>query len=321
MSDPVQHVVVDANTLSAFLHPQSTNSVPLQDASRILLGAVLHGNWPGIRLYSPAICIAEALAVLDKYRFCTWHGPVKSDPSKRLSAADYTQARDSLTNAVRSRRIEQLEHEPNHVLLAGLVSPVNNMYQIRRRRRNSPSGNARVKSPMGATDCLIAGMTVHLVSRMGRDAVVLATGDQRLCDVVAKAGRVKVRQAERLGLITIAQEAGLIWRPHLYPRVVNLHRSTLAALRSTFGGWPLPTVVLTFKRRQDLTSQEATTLMATWVTVASEYAVSDPDNLPYSPLLDDLKTRFAVASGVYLSNECVFRHLLQRRKAGELHRP
>lgn len=44
-------------------------------------------------------------------------------------------ARDTLTEAVRSRTIEQLEHEPGHVLLAGLVSPVNHHYQIRRKGR------------------------------------------------------------------------------------------------------------------------------------------------------------------------------------------
>lgn len=69
MQDPVRHVVVDANTLGAFLYANSTGSVNLQQRSQILIGSALNGGWPGIKLYTPAICIAEALGVLDKYHF------------------------------------------------------------------------------------------------------------------------------------------------------------------------------------------------------------------------------------------------------------
>ena len=224
-----------------------------------------------------------------------------------------------LGGAVRSRTIEQLEHEPGHVLLAGLVSPVNQHYQIRRKGGKGGGGNARVKPPMGATDCLIAGMT--LVSRMGRDAVVLATADQRLAVVLQKAERIKQDRAEELGLVEVAKQAGLAWGPKLYPCVVNLHKATPRELRSAFGGWPLPTSPVVTKRRAALTPQEATALEDVWVAVASDYEISDPERLAYSPMLDDLKTRFAVASGVCLPNEDIFRFLLQRRKAGQLRRP
>jgi hypothetical protein len=319
MQDPVRHVVVDANTLGAFLYANSTGSANLQQRSQVLLGAAIQGQWPGIKLYTPAICIAEALGVLDKYHFCTWHGPAKNDPSKRLSAMAYEAARDLLIGAVRSRTIEQLEHEPGHVLLAGLVSPVNQNYQIRRKdRRGSKAG---VKPPMGATDCLIAGMTIHLVSRMGREAVVLATADQRLADVLKKAERIKQVRAVELGLVEVANQAGLTWGSKLYPSVVNLHKATPRQLRDAFGGWPLPTTPVVTKRRGTLTPQEATTLEDTWVEVAGEYGITDPERLAYSLTLDDLKTRFAVAARVCLSNEDIFRFLLQRRKAGQLRRP
>ncbi len=319
MQDPVRHVVVDANTLGAFLYANSTGSANLQQRSQVLIGAALQGRWPGIKLYTPAICIAEALGVLDKYHFCTWHGSAKNDPTKRLSASAYATARDLLTGAVRSRTIEQLEHEPGHVLLAGLVSPVNQHYQIRRKGRKG--GKAGVKPPMGATDCLIAGMTIHLVCRMGRDAVVLATADQRLADVLKKAERVKQDRAEELGMVEVAKQAGLAWGPKLYPSVVNLHKATPRELRDAFGGWPLPTNMVVNKRRAALTPQEAMALEDAWVAVASEYEISDPERLAYSPMLDDLKARFAVASGVCLPNEDIFRFLIQRRKTGQLRRP
>jgi hypothetical protein len=319
MQDPVRHVVVDANTLGAFLYINSTGSANLQQRSQILIGAAVQGRWPGIKLYTPAICIAEALGVLDKYRFCTWHGPAKTDSTKRLSESAYETARDLLIGAVRNRTIEQLEHEPGHVLLAGLVSPVNQNYQIRRKDRKG--SNAGVKPPMSATDCLIAGMTIHLVSRMGRGAAVLATADQRLADVLKKAERIKQDRAEELGLVEVAKQAGLAWAAKLYPSVVNLHKAMPRELRDAFGGWPLPTNPVVTKCRGALTPQEATALEDTWVNVAADYGITDPERLAYSRMLDDLKTRFAVTSGVCLPNEDIFRFLLQRRKAGLLRRP
>lgn len=83
----------------------------------------------------------------------------------------------------------------------------------------------------------------------------------------------------------------------------------------------IPSGPLTHKRRQELDANEDLSLLDTWVQVARENAISDPDSLPYSSILEDLKTRFAVASGVYLKNEDVFRFLLKKRKAGQLPRP
>jgi phosphosulfolactate phosphohydrolase-like enzyme len=193
MKDPIRHVVVDTNILGDFLYPNGTKAVKRVERSKILLSAVLNARWPAIKLYTPAICIAEAMGILDKYRFCSWGNDIKKDSSLKLSAADYRSARKVLTDAVGQRTIEQLEHEPTHVLMAGLISPVNSYFQIRR--------NKRKKLPMGAADCVIAGMAIHLVSRMGRESALLVTGDQRMADVVRKAGTVKEKTAESLSKV------------------------------------------------------------------------------------------------------------------------
>jgi hypothetical protein len=174
---------------------------------------------------------------------------------------------------------------------------------------------------MGATDCVIVGMAIHLVSCVGRNAVRLVTGDQRMADVVKRAERVKPTTAKKLGLTATAQAAGLTRSPTLYPLSVNLEHASLPDLRSAFGGWPLPTKPVTVKQRADLTEEEKDNLTAAWLAVAREAHISNPDSLPYRPELEDIKARFAVKSSVYLSNECIFRFLLRQRKSVHLPRP
>ncbi len=314
MESPIRHVVLDTNVLSDFLYPERTAAVERATRSTTLLSAVLYANWPCIRIYTPAICIAESMAILDMYHFCTWAREVKANPAIRLSAEMYRKTKSALEIAVRQRKIEQLEHEPNHVLLAGLISPVNSSFQIRRKKRT-------IKPPMGAADCVIVGMAIHLVSRVGHGAVRLVTGDQRMADVVMRAGRVRSTTAEKLGLTASAEAAGLTWSPTLYPTPINLGQASLSGLRLAFGGWPLPTKPVTMKNRAELTENEKADLIAAWLAVARDARISNPDSLPYRPELEDIKVRFAVKSSTYLTNECIFRFLLKERKAGRLPRP
>ena len=318
MQDSVRHVVLDANVLSVFLHPGSTHNEHVRERSRLLLQAGLNACWPGIRLYTPAICIAEAMGVLDKYRFCTWFNPVRADPSRRLSATDHEYARTYLAEAVRNHRIEQLDQEPNHVLLAGLVSPVNARYQIRRKVKGRQS---KVKPPMSAADCLIAGLAIHLVSRIGRDSVILVTADQRLADVLTKARGLKPPKANVLGLTTVAEQAGLEWSPGLYPNCINIQRATDADMKKALGSWPLPTQPLVKKPRTALTEDERKLLTAAWSATAADYGLTNPDGTAYGPALEDIKARFAVSSSVLLENRELFLFLIGERKAKRLPRP
>ena len=319
--DPVRHVVVDANVLSAFLYPGSMANAKTRERSRILLGAALAAKWPGLRIYTPGICIAASMCVLDKYRFCTWHGPAKLDASKQMAASDYEASRNLLADAVQKRVIEQVQYEPGHVLLAGLVSPINHRYQIRRKRR--ARGDRRVADPVthggrGLPDCR-RGHPIGQPNGQRRRA----PGDRRpaSCRRAWKSSPAQTGRAESLGLTKAAEQVGLTWSRDLYPRVVSLQRASDQELKIAFGGWPLPTIPLCNKCHKDLSEIEARHLVDVWLRVATERGISNPETLPYSREIEDIKARFALESSVFLDNRDIFLFLAGKRKANELPRP
>jgi hypothetical protein len=316
MSDATRHLIVDKNLLIYYLHPTSADTKTVRERCRVLFKAAINARWPGLRLHVPAISVAEAIGVLDKYRHCTWAGPVKQNAALRLNANQYKQARDELKTAIRQHLIEQIDHEPTHVSLAELISPINQKYQFRRRRKSQN----RVKKPMGGADCMIAGMAVLLHRRLGSSQVALATADQRLADVVTKGRDLTERQAEQLGIKSAAEDLGIPWSSGVFPDVINLRDCPVNDLRHIFHGWPLPTSPCIAKTRQELTTDERDQLVAVWRRVARRHSMSNPDNLPHTPVVSELRTEFAADSGVLLSSHDVFHALVAMRKAGDLPR-
>jgi predicted nucleic acid-binding protein len=316
MDDPRRHVIVDTNLLIYYLHPGSADTATIRERCRVLFESVLTANWSGIRLYVPAISVAEAIGVLDKYRFCTWSGPVKGDSSKRLSSSEYKKARNILTEAIRTRQLEQIDHEPTHVSLASFISPINQMFQFRRHRGQ----RHRVKSPMGAADCLIGGMAVLLQRRLGGGQVVLATADQRLADVMMKCRSLTRTRAETLGIKATAEAVGIVWSDKVFPRVVNIRDAKVAELREVFLGWPLPTSACMTKTRSKLTTAEEDQLVEVWRRVAERHCVSNADAIAHTPMVCELKTEFAATSGIEMTCYEIFLALLGIRKAGRMPR-
>lgn len=316
MDDPRRHVIVDTNLLIYYLHPQSADTKTVRERSKTLFDAALKANWSSIRLYVPAISVAEAMGVLDKYRYCTWAGPVHQDPSKRLSSKQYKRAKHTLNKAIQSRRLEQIDHEPSHVSLASLISPVNQKYQFRRHRGSS----SKVKKPMGGADCLIGGMAVLMQRRMGGEHVVLATADQRLRDVMTKCQGLSERQAEQLGIKTTAEAVGIPWSEKAFPATVNIRDARVAELRETFFGWPLPTKPCQSKTRDDLAEADEEALVAAWKRIARRHGITNADSLPHSPAINELRTEFAATGAVEMSNRGLFLALIGMRKAGRLPR-
>ncbi len=153
------------------------------------------------------------------------------------------------------------------------------------------------------------------------EIAVAVTGDQRMADVVARAGRIKKTTAKSLGLLDVAESLGLTWERQVYPRVLNLQTATDADLKEAFGGWPLPTTKIADTSRSELTEDEKQQLLNSWLEVATEYKMTNPDNLPYSGELEDIKVRFACESSKYLSNDEIFRYLIQQRKRRALPYP
>jgi len=316
MSEPTRHVIVDTNLLIYYLHPSSADTKTVRDRCQVLFDAAIRAEWSGLRLYVPAISVAEAIGVLDKYRFCTWSGPVRQNPTVRLSTIDYREARDTLKNAIRSRVIEQIDHEPSHVSLAEFISPINQKFQFRRRR----GATNRVKRPMGGADCMIAGMAVLLHRRLGGSQVVLATADQRLADVMTKCRGLSERRAEALGIKAAAEEVGIPWSSNVFPDVINVRDASVADLRQAFSGWPLPSAACVVKDRNALTAQERSTLIDVWLRVARRHGITNPDALPHTSIIGEIRTEFAAASGVELTLSDIFGTLVALRKAGQLPR-
>lgn len=316
MADPKRHVVVDTNLLIYFLHPNSADTKTVRDRCEYLFGAALDASWSGLRLYVPAISVAEAIGVLDKYRFCTWAGPVKQDPAKRLNSQDYRRARSVLADAIRTGRLEQLDHEPSHVSLASLISPVNQMYQYRRRR----TGKGKVKKPMGGADCLIAGISILLQRRL-QEEVILATADQRLADVMAKCAGLSVSRAEALEMKQPAEAMGIEWGPNAFPKSINVRDASISEMRDTFLGWPLPTVPCQARERSGLTDADRDALVASWLRIAGRHGFSNPDRLAHASSLLELRTDLAATASLDMTCRDIFLEIIRLRKSKSLPKP
>ena len=311
--NPKRYIVVDTNTLLAFVCPNSVDNEALKIRSNILFQSTIKSNWDGIRLYSPAICIAEALCVLDRYRFCAWDPNLRNNPKKMLSQEDYQERKKLLIDAVKTRKIEQLEQEPVHVLMTGLVSSVNSKFPLS--QEDGYSG----KRAMGAADCLIAGFGIHLVNRLNdAEAVLLVTEDYRMVDVLKKCQELTNDEADQLGLKECAEAVGIPWNNQIYPDCVSLGNSEEEELATAFWGWPLPENPLSKRTKGELSSAEEEGLVGIWWEVAETRTFTNTDNLAYDTVLCEIRCMFADRFSISMDCKEIFLFLLNKRKQGEL---
>ena len=306
-----KHIVVDTNTLLAYLHPGSTDDETLKERSRILFDAAVNAKWPAIRLYMPAICVAEAFVNLDKFFWYTWGKPLSLDSSKTLSPKKFKNACDILGKLVEDRVIEQLEHEPVHAKMARLVSPVNFHFRL-----NEKALGFHKKPPMNTSDCIIGGMAIHLAHRLGCESVVLVTNDYRLADVIAKSQQLSKDEKEKVKATQRAKQVGLKWSHELFPECIILSQVSERKLKETLGGWPLPTTPLN-SLKGSLKKAHEELLFRIWVSSSTYWGIKDPDKLPYSKALKDIKTQLAFETSIYLEDLQVFKLLVNMRKSGK----
>ena len=305
MADAQVHVVVDANILAAGFCPVTHKDETVKNRSQILIKSICETNWPYIRLYAPSICIAEALGVIDKYKYCTWYGELKANPSKQLSDSDYQSVLSKLNDSVKNRKIVQIEHEPDHILFSNLISPVNAFYQL------------GYNSPMGAMDCVIGAFAILMKTRLSCKRVILVTADSRLASVIEKCKKLSLDEMKYLGLEETSKICGINWSTEIYPECVNLKDVSNEELVKQFIGWPLPTCQFNYRIVEDLLPEEGVDLCQIWRDISKEYAFlnNNPDNLPYTLALDDLRTRLAVKSKILMPNEDIYRRIVNWRKS------
>lgn len=316
--DPRRHVLIDANVLLAYVAPETHKSRAVQDRAKNLIESVVKYGWPTLSLYTPSVCLAEAQCALDKRRYCDWYGDGKNGV---LSAEVYKRGVKGLRDLVVEGRITKIEVEAVDLDAARLVSVVNSKYQIRKRRKSKKDittsaqkvGRQKVRGPMGAVDCLIVGMAIRLGARIGTDVVTIATADSRLADVVRRCRKLSHKRAKALQLPKVSQNIPIVWSKEIYPCCIHLEHAREDEIRSSFGGWPLPGRSLTHKEYGDLTIKQSECLYKLGVDIKGEYGVG-PDSLPYTDALDELQSRFAIRTGVYLPKSAIAKLLLQWRK-------
>ena len=312
MVNPVKHIVIDTNTLLAYLHPRTTDDEQLRERSRVLFDAVVCANWPKIRLYMPAICIAEAFVTLDKYRWCHWGKPLADDSAKALSPTEFDDACAKLKKLVDERLIEQLENEPVHVQMARLVSPINYLFKL-----DKASGYHN-KRPMGTSDCMIAGMAIHLAHRLGRESVLLITNDYRLADVMEKSSKLSRREKQDARVVQRAAQVGMRWNKSIFPESIILSQVSERILKEVLGGWPLPNESAVKKWIFRLDQRQKTLLGEIWKTKKTYWDLKDPDRLPYTKAVQDIQATFAMKTSIYLTESKIFTTLVNMRKNSTL---
>jgi len=312
VTDPVVNLVLDTSVLCAYLLPQTIDDQRFVDRITNIIEAKATYFWPGIRVWIPSVVIAETQAVIDKFRHCDWHGDVKKDPSLRLTKKEYQQAFRLLDDLVLERRLDKIDHNHEHTLATALVSPINAKVQF---FDESASLKARRERPMGATDCLIIASAMMLKYEVGGDLVLLVTADQRQCDIANRLRSVSFDEAREIGLDEIASRLGMHWTPFKYPRAVNLRRFDDSELRAMLHSWPLPNRDWTpYQDHNDFTVSQKRALRKIYFQVKEEYGIG-VDKLPFTPALDDIRTRFAIATGIYYPNNSIYSTLQNWRKA------
>jgi predicted nucleic acid-binding protein len=313
--DARKHILIDANVLSAYLAPKTHRDPAVYERSKILIDSAVKYGWPTVQLYTPTICVAETQCVLDKHRYCDWHGAPK-DPQYRLTKAEYSESLRQLDHLLEARQLIRVEISHDHIAASALVSVPNAKYQYRRESNKKAAkkrDKSRIKPPMGAADCLIAGMAVDLSLRVGADDVVILTADRRLSDIMTACRTLTDTKARNLDLLTLAKRLNTKWSNVIYPRAINIAKCTEKELKGCLGGWPLPEREVCEKRCENLTNREQKELYDLGQQIKSEYGVG-PDSLPYTAELDDLQIRFAIKTGVYSPRAEIARQLLAWRK-------
>lgn len=232
-------VLLDANIVAGYYLPESLSLISARPRIKNIIDAVRNAGAPEVFLYIPEFCIPEVFAVFARYFFATWDKQVRKNLPKKLKRTDYDKILKKFRNDLHyGALLYQVELNRYHVLATDLISPVDSYYQHYRTRKNAK--RRMRKKMMGAADHTIIGMGVNLSRIHGRDHFAILTADHRLADILTRATSVKPNTAEKLGLFETAKKLGLEYRKNIYPRVINLAKTTKNELKEFFGVWPLP---------------------------------------------------------------------------------
>jgi len=235
----MRFVLLDANLVAGYYLPESLSLVSARPRIKNIMDAVRNKCAPEVFLYIPEICIPEVFAVFARYFFATWDKQVRKNLSTKLKRTDYDKILKKFRNDLHyGALLYQVELNRYHILATDLISSVDAYYQHYRTRKNAKRRTR--KKMMGAADHTIIGMGINLSKIHGRDNFAILTADHRLADILIRATSVKRNTAEKLELLKTAKKLGLEYGKNVYPRVINLAKTTKNELKEFFGVWPLP---------------------------------------------------------------------------------
>jgi hypothetical protein len=239
LTNHTRFVLLDANLVAGYYLPESLSLVSARPHIQNIIDGVRKGGSPEVFLYIPEICIPEVFAVFARYFFATWDNQVRKSLSTKLKKNDYEKILRQFRNDLHyGALLHQVELNRYHILATDLISPVDSYYQHYRTRKNAKRRMRR--KMMGAADHTIIGMGINLSRIHGRDNFAILTADHRLADILTRATSVTLNTAEKLGLLKTARKLGLEYGKHIYPRAINLAKTTRKELKGFFGAWPLP---------------------------------------------------------------------------------
>jgi hypothetical protein len=237
-SNHTKFVLLDANIVAGYYLPESLDWIRAKDRITNIIDAVRKHGAPEICIYIPEPCIAEVRAVFDRYRFATWDRKVRKKLPHRIDGKRYEKIQNQfMADLHTGPLLQSVPLNMYHISAAKLISSVDANYEYYRHRKNSKKMQ---KKMMGAADHTIIGIGIYLSRIHRRDNFAILTADHRLADILTRAISISRRAIKKLGLDNSAQELGIEFKPHIYPRVINLAKASKKELQDFFGLWPLP---------------------------------------------------------------------------------
>ncbi len=304
-----KHVLVDSCVAAAYYVPACAGYMnSLAPRAKVLIDHCRHDR-DRYRLMIPNFCIAEVFSILAKYRFGKWNKHVK----RTMSEVDYWRARLGFIEDIHNgRTFQQHELSRYHILASDLIHPVDHTYEFYR----SSGKKKKRKIPMSTFDHLIIAMGIEMVKLRGRGNVLLVTADRRLGHILTRAARIKPKSAAKCGLLKVARDIGLEWKPEIYPEVVNLATSRDAVLAECFGEWPLAvTPPEPIQRRRVAFSETHKKLL---IRLYKKITVESADSLSYSREFEVLYDAFIADSALDVDRHIVWTQLVNLRKQKRL---
>jgi hypothetical protein len=223
------HILIDACVAAAFFAPKTTRSKHLRNRSKTLIESATADA--DVSILIPNFCIAETYSTFEKYCWGTWNKHVKR--SNRLTKPQLKKAQDAFGGAIHNGKTI-LQHELNryHVICVDLISPINAHYKIVRDRTKKKN-----VVPASSFDMLFISMGIWLQKQLGREHFVMATGDERIEQIVRRARSEKLSKPMKDYLKSKAKLLSMNYNPDIYPTVIDLIHATKPQLRIAFPNW------------------------------------------------------------------------------------